>query len=652
MVCRQTAHKRPMIFLNDRKLARQLRDGQVTERQQLHYYLIFTIIFTIFTTMTWAQNVASPAPLTIYDYLNDAAYVLFSLTTVILCYRINARGDGRSFIARYISLSFPVSIQTFLVSIIPGITATILDNPALLTPQTEGGGEPVIVLGGFTLAATAMLLLYYIYRMTTAFRIAAAGQHTPTPAIANHPAILVPSVPSVRFAPAASPLQHLRNTVRATFVRPVMADGFNGSWHALLIGIAIYIACRIAIDFFYIDLPRNFSVYAFQDQAGPIVTLLFGIYLTCLLYRKVDRMTALAAATIWVLLIPAVTTFAIMESEHAYSYSTEVRQGIMALVTLWVYIALFALIGVFLGFDPLRQIAGAAIVVICLAAPYNNAYQRDFWYTTSNDNTDETSLDKTTHDRLFSIQPALIAQKIASIPESRPGVTDMYGLIIGSYGEQDVFMHEAAFVGQTLEDTLGMKDRTIALVNNPMTVNTVPLATTLNMEAALQGLAARMQPEDILFLYMTSHGSADDGLSVVLQYPLRLDQLSAERVQKILDASAIQNRVIVISACFSGAMIDRLKTDHSLIMTAAAADKPSFGCGDDSDLTYFADAYFKQALPAERNLVKAFAIARAYIAQRETEENITPASNPQIYIGPAIEDALRRYKPTASRAAD
>jgi hypothetical protein len=33
-----------------------------------------------------------------------------------------------------------------------------------------------------------------------------------------------------------------------------------------------------------------------------------------------------------------------------------------------------------------------------------------------------------------------------------------------------------------------------------------------------------------------------------------------------------------------------------LIITAAAADKPSFGCTDDADFTYFGRAFFDESL--------------------------------------------------------
>ena len=79
----------------------------------------------------------------------------------------------------------------------------------------------------------------------------------------------------------------------------------------------------------------------------------------------------------------------------------------------------------------------------------------------------------------------------------------------------------------------------------------------------------------------------------------------------MLDEARIKWRIIVVSACYSGGYIEPLKDDNTLIMTASAADRTSFGCGTESDATYFADALFQHALRFEDSFVKAFEQARA-----------------------------------------
>ena len=99
----------------------------------------------------------------------------------------------------------------------------------------------------------------------------------------------------------------------------------------------------------------------------------------------------------------------------------------------------------------------------------------------------------------------------------------------------------------------------------------------------------------------------------------------------------------MISACYSGGFIDALKTDYSLIMTAAAADRSSFGCSSEEDFTYFGRAYFDEALRSTSSFVEAFRLAAPNIARREAEQGFVP-SEPQLYEGARIAPILRRFE--------
>jgi hypothetical protein len=90
--------------------------------------------------------------------------------------------------------------------------------------------------------------------------------------------------------------------------------------------------------------------------------------------------------------------------------------------------------------------------------------------------------------------------------------------------------------------------------------------------------------------------------------------------------------VVIISACYAGGFIEPLKNPQTIVIAAAAADRTSFGCGSDSDLTYFGAAFYRDALPNARTLRDAFEQAKSAIAQRERREHVD-ASRPQGYFG-------------------
>jgi hypothetical protein len=78
-----------------------------------------------------------------------------------------------------------------------------------------------------------------------------------------------------------------------------------------------------------------------------------------------------------------------------------------------------------------------------------------------------------------------------------------------------------------------------------------------------------------------------------------------------------------------------------VVIAAASADRTSFGCSDDRNMTYFGEAFYRDALPGARTLQEAFEKAKAAIAVREREENETP-SEPQAVFGQEISAVLAR----------
>jgi hypothetical protein len=248
----------------------------------------------------------------------------------------------------------------------------------------------------------------------------------------------------------------------------------------------------------------------------------------------------------------------------------------------------------------------------------------------------------------LSAQPQLLAARLAGLLPQRPGVVQLYFVAVAGTSTQDVFMKEVRSAQALFDQRFDTRGRSLLLVNNPRTVRELPVASSANLQAALAGIAGKMNvEEDILFLYLTSHGAKH---VFAVRFPeLGLADLSDTELRAILDRSGIKWRVVVISACHSGSFVDALKTEHTLILTAAAANKTSFGCSNENDFTYFGDAYINMALRRELSFVAAFEQARQLIVAREKAERLTP-SEPQIYVGKAIKAKLRQLEQRLAKA--
>jgi len=296
----------------------------------------------------------------------------------------------------------------------------------------------------------------------------------------------------------------------------------------------------------------------------------------------------------------------------------------------------------------LRSLAGAALLVagVPLAIWANQP-----WFTSLPDATVQAAryANPATEDVLIK-QPQLLYEALTELEDERPGVTDLYFVGFAPYSAEDVFRKDIEVAHQLFDDRFDTDGRSVVLINNPGTMLDTPFATVSNLRATLSEIGDIINPdEDVVMLYLASHGTRDHKLSIEFP-PLQLDALSPETLKQLLDDAGIKWRIIVVSACYSGGFIDPLKDDHTLIMTASAANRTSFGCGAESDATYFGDALFQHALRFEDSFVKAFEQAKKQIAERERSEK-REASNPQIFVGeqmgkklPKLEAELRKRR--------
>ncbi len=243
----------------------------------------------------------------------------------------------------------------------------------------------------------------------------------------------------------------------------------------------------------------------------------------------------------------------------------------------------------------------------------------------------------------YYAQSALLERALAALGEGRPGRPDFWFLGFGAYAGEAVFRREVEQVRDIVAAHFDTALRSLLLVNSRRTLAHHPLANRSNLDYMLRRLGARMErDEDILFLFLTSHGR-EDGDLVVDFGELGLRDLPPADLRRMLDEAGIRWRVLVVSACFSGAFLPALQGPDTLIITAAAADRSSFGCAHANRWTYFGEAFFRDALPMSTGLEGAFDAARDAIDRREREEGKLP-SRPQMALGEGIAKQLARWR--------
>jgi hypothetical protein len=255
---------------------------------------------------------------------------------------------------------------------------------------------------------------------------------------------------------------------------------------------------------------------------------------------------------------------------------------------------------------------------------------------------DNTDVHADAESVLFE-QSQRIDQALAAIRPDASTFPKAFFVGFAGVGEQKVFAQEIGLASRVLSERYDMVGRNLSLINDERDLQRAPLASVSGLKYALRGLAARMNLDrDVLFLAISSHGAEDPAIAVS-NSELPLNDMTAEDLAEALSDSGIKWRVIIISACYAGGFIDPLKNPRTIVITAAAADRTSFGCSNDADLTYFGEAFYRDALPEARSLRDAFEKARSAISARERRERVDP-SRPQAYFGAELEARLAAMK--------
>ncbi|MGA2777722.1 MAG: C13 family peptidase [Steroidobacteraceae bacterium] len=242
-------------------------------------------------------------------------------------------------------------------------------------------------------------------------------------------------------------------------------------------------------------------------------------------------------------------------------------------------------------------------------------------------------------EALLFEQAARIDRSLAQVHRDASPKPEAFFLGFAGVGDEKVFAGEIGLAAKVLGERYGFANRRVYLINDERDLQREPLATVSGLKYALREIGARMRLDrDVLFLSISSHGSRD-AVIAVSNSDLPLKDLYDEDLADALRESGIRWRVIIISACYSGAFIDSLRDARTIVIAAAAADRTSFGCSNDRDLTYFGEAFYRDALPGAHSLREAFDEAKASLALREQQERVTP-SDPQAFFGGEIEAKL------------
>jgi len=439
-------------------------------------------------------------------------------------------------------------------------------------------------------------------------------------------------------------LRNIRSGLRATFLLYVDRSSFSASASHLIALVGINLVLSLLMNLLRVGVNGEFNMnYLPYTLFYLPLMIIASSWIAILESRDELRLVipiALISAGIWI--EPAGDLIDLL-------LNNELSSGITFLFGMGHYYRLFAW-WVLASFLIVRRVGGpfrdrrpALVFLFVLALPLWFVPKWGVW--TESFQEADTNEDRQTiaSEEIFYAQPALLEQKLTELKPGRKGVIDLYFVGFGADAYQDVFMKEIAVVSKLFDERFDTRGRSISLINNNKTVDTVPIATRTALERAVRHIARIMdRDEDVLFLYLTSHGSEQHELSVNF-WPLELEEIRPEDIREILDEAGVTWKVIVVSACYSGGYVEPLKDENTLIITSADAKSSSFGCSNDSDFTYFGKAYFDEFLRRYYSFIEPFDEVKRAILKREHDGSDGPSS-PQIHAGTAVRKHLQKFE--------
>jgi hypothetical protein len=434
---------------------------------------------------------------------------------------------------------------------------------------------------------------------------------------------------------------NLRSGARLGLFLPCKLGDFRFSVNQFILLVILDILLEIASDYVLLLPNPEFNRYAFPAYTFQLACLLFTAYLIAKLLRK-----DFAILQIGVIVYSFGPLSILVQLALTYPYPQLPQNYHLWLsYLLSVYITAVVYRILYLVSAGRKWLAGFLLVLMTAGLSVSPTFfgqYTDFWFAEEKDEPDPyaeyRALDAET---LMYRQPEILAKALAQLQPQRKKITDIFFVGFASYATENVFSKEVDYIKQLLDRRFDTKGHSINLVNHLKTLDDTPLATATNLAATLKRIGKIMNTEeDVLLLYLTSHGAKTHELAVSF-WPLALNDITPEKLNAMLDEAGIKWRVIVISACYSGGFVKALQGPKTLVATAAAADKTSFGCGTESEFTYFGEAVFKEQLNRQTSFITALQQANVSIGQREVREKLE-ASMPQLSIGSEIEPKLKQ----------
>jgi hypothetical protein len=244
-------------------------------------------------------------------------------------------------------------------------------------------------------------------------------------------------------------------------------------------------------------------------------------------------------------------------------------------------------------------------------------------------------------EAVLAAQEFMMDRALDSLEDERPGVTDLYFVGFAPDARRPGFATDVDNAQRTMDERWNTNARSVVLVNSPVTVAERPFATVTHLRKVLLEIGDVIDADDdVVMVYLTG-ASGDDHSLTAVNPPLELVSLSPQGLRQLFEAAGIRWRIVVVSTCHSGAWIDALKDDETMVIASSGTDVRGADCAGGITPGAFGDAFFGKAMRSSDDVAHAFDVARKQLVEQRAPE-------PVMSIGAAIGEHLKSLRSKSS----
>lgn len=161
-----------------------------------------------------------------------------------------------------------------------------------------------------------------------------------------------------------------------------------------------------------------------------------------------------------------------------------------------------------------------------------------------------------------------------------------------------------------------------------------PFATRESLHRAVAEIRELAKPGDRILVMLTSHGHHDLLSNVAANR--HFAPIRGAELRELLKPLTEWDTGVVVSACYSGSLIPELRHPKRWIMTAAAADRSSYGCQFHGKQTYFIQGLLGTFAGPAMGLDAWYSATSQRVRAGEDAAKLKP-SLPQLWVGSSVE---------------